>query len=117
MKRAEDQVQIWAKVKKRRNLREPVEVFVYGQFHRSLQLEMRPYRSLLAALKDKDRISRKHTTDLPTELHPFSGKARRVTDSMVRQNACNTLGKQHSSCDGPYSFLRNQHCGSFYTGF
>lgn len=92
---------------KRPKLREPIKVFVYGQFHRLLQLELHPIRNLLAALKDKEWISRKDSTELPTDLHTFSGEARRITSSMVRHSACNTLGKQYSSGDGPYSFLRN----------
>lgn len=37
--------------------------------------------------------------------------------SLVAHATLKTLGKQYSSSDRPYSFLRNQYCGSFHTGF
>lgn len=61
IKHAKDEVRIWEKkVIKRPKLREPMKVFVYGQFHRLLQLELCPLRSLPAALKDREWISRQH---------------------------------------------------------
>ena len=86
MNGAKDEVRIWEKkVNKRPKLREPIKVFVYGQFHRLLQLELRPLRSLLAALKEKKWVSRKDSTQLPTDLHIFSEEARCIADSMVTQ--------------------------------
>ena len=97
-------------------------VMMCGCSHRFLQLTLGPPGSFLAALEDYKRIQRRGNSTLPVDLFNVAQEAR-CTDcniailSIVRHNACNTLRKQNSPSNGPYSFLRNQHCGSLHTGF